>query len=587
MFKAFKYLKPVVGYIVLAILTVVGQALLDLQIPAQFVDLSLALSQASMEAVWMVVLKMFAFVVGAVLLAVIAAYFTSLIGARYGEILRGEMYRKVQSMSVKEIESFGIASLITRTTNDINQLQMIVSMGLRIVVLAPVMLIGGLLKAFAIQKEFSIVFAVAIPLIALTILFIGISSSRLFVSVQKKIDNLTAIAREGLTGVRVIRAFNQQEYEKEKYTQANTEVRDVSIQVNRVMARLFPLSSLFMNLTIIGILIVATVIFNGQVDPSQEVLIKNVGATSTIVGYSSQILGSIIGMSFIFMMIPRAQASANRILEVVNAPLSVTDPEHPLSLDNVTEKGKLEFKNVTFSFANAEQPVLNNISFTMLPGQTTAVIGSTGSGKSSLVNLIPRFYDPQQGEILLDGVNIRDITQKDLRSRMGFVPQNAVLFSGTVRENLLYGNPNATDEDLKLATDIAQATEFVENTPDGMNHFIAQGGKNLSGGQKQRLAIARALVRRPEIYVFDDSFSALDFKTDANLRKALKKQIQADGSSVLIVAQRVSTVLNADQIVVLDNGNMVGIGKHGELMKTCEPYREIVLSQINEEEANG
>lgn len=589
MTKLIKYLKPVILDLLLGILFIAGQAYLDLQIPAQFVPLAELQGmgmEAGMQATMKIILKMLGLALASVACSVLAAYFTSNAGAKFGARLRKEMFYKVQNLSVQDVEKFSIASLITRTTNDVQQIQMLISAGMRIIVMAPVMIVGGLLNSLSLQKDFSIIFIVAIPLLLISVLIIGAVAAKMFGTVQRKVDALTGVAREGLTGVRVIRAFNQQEYEFEKYSKANGEVRDISTRVNRVMASLFPVCSLVMNMTLMGIVVVSTVIFNGMSSPNLGTLQANIGATSAVVGYSMQILGSIVGLSFVFMMIPRAQASASRINEVLDTPLSVADPANPVDLSQTEQKGLIEFRDVSFSYANAEKPILNHISFVSLPGQTTAIIGSTGSGKSTVASLIPRFFDPQEGEVLLDGVNVKNMTQRDLRDRIGFVPQSAVLFSGSVRENLQYGNPFATDEQLLAATDIAQATEFVMNTSDGLDHFISQGGKNLSGGQKQRLAIARAVVKQPEIYVFDDSFSALDFKTDAALRRALREQTQRTGSSVIIIAQRVSTVMDADQIIVLEEGNMVGIGKHQDLMKNCEEYREIVLSQINEEEAN-
>ena len=415
-----------------------------------------------------------------------------------------------------------------------------------------------------------------IPILLVIIFIVSKRAMPLFKLVQEKLDKINLVVREGLTGIRVIRAFNRKKYEDNRFNESNIDLRNTAIKVNKIMAAIMPLMMLIMNMSIISVVWFGSI----RIDSGN----MQVGDLMAFIQYIMQILFSLIMVSMIFVMIPRASASADRINEVLDIIPNMEDGEidQNIDLNKEKKKGYLEFKDVSFSYADAEQPVIKNISFDTGPNEVTAIIGGTGSGKSTLIKLIPRLYDITEGSILINGVDIRSMTQKELRSKIGIIPQKAVLFSGTIADNIRYGKEDATDEEIKQAAEVSQATEFISTMEDGFDSIIAQGGTNLSGGQKQRLAIARALVRKPEIYIFDDSFSALDFNTDAKLRAALKKEIK--GSTFIIVAQRVSTIMNANRILVLDEGKIAGIGRHCELIKSCEIYKEIVSSQLSEEE---
>jgi ATP-binding cassette subfamily B multidrug efflux pump len=465
-----------------------------------------------------------------------------------------------------------LASLITRTTNDITQVQQVLIMMMRMLISAPMMAIGGIIMAVSRDATLSLVLVVVIPVLLAVIFIIASKGLPLFKVMQVKLDKLNLVLRENLTGIRVIRAFNRLDYEKERFTEANSDLTSTAIKVNIIMAVMMPVMMLVMNFTTIAI-----VWFGGiRIDYGY----MQVGDMMAFIQYATQIMFSLIMVSFMFVMIPRAEASAVRINEVLNTQPDITDPKEVKS--GAGKRGYVEFNNVTFSYPGAEKSVIRNISFSLSPGEVTAIIGGTGSGKSTLISLIPRFYDIDSGSILVDGVDVRMMTQESLRAKIGYVPQKAVLFTGTITDNIRYGKEDATEEEVKHVAEIAQATEFISNMEDGFDSIISQGGTNISGGQKQRLSIARALVRKPEIYIFDDSFSALDFKTDARLRNALRKE--TENSTVLIVAQRVSTVMDANQIIVLDNGEIIGIGTHKELINSCKVYREIVSSQLSEEE---
>jgi ATP-binding cassette subfamily B protein len=478
----------------------------------------------------------------------------------------------VENFSLHEFDAFGSSTLITRTTNDIIQIQTVTIMIINMMVRAPLTCAGGVIQAYHQDRMLTLVLAIALPVLILVITLVQSRVIPLFRQVQKKLDRINLILRENLTGIRVIRAFHKIDREKARFEDANRDLTDTYIRVNRIMAFLMPMMMMIMNLVSVCILWFGS----KRIDTGE----MNIGALMAFTQYAMQIMFSLLMFVMMFVMIPRAQAAADRINMVLETNPEIVDPQVPETAEE--EKGYVEFRNVTFRYRGAEQPAIRNISFSVRPGETTAIIGGTGSGKSTLINLIPRFYDADEGEILVDGVNVKAITQEDLRKRIGFVPQKASLFTGTVRENLLYGREEATEEELRHAAEVAQASEFISKMPEGCHSLLAEGGRNLSGGQKQRLSIARALVRRPEIYVFDDSFSALDFKTDAKLRAALK-QDTAD-ATVIIVAQRVGTVMDADRIIVLDEGSVAGIGTHRKLMKECEVYREIVESQLSEEE---
>lgn len=508
-----------------------------------------------------------------VICAISVGFFASRLGAKLSQKLRYEVFKKVENFSLSEFDKFSTASLITRTTNDITQIQMLITMGLRMVCYAPIMGIGGIIMALNKSPSLSWIIAVAVIVLIGVILIIFAIAMPKFKSVQKLIDRLNLVTRENLSGMMVIRAFGNQKLEEERFEKSNDELTKVNLFINRVMAFMFPCMMFIMSLTSIGV-----VWFGAKQINAAKI---QVGDMLAFMQYGMQIIGAFLMIAMMFIMIPRAAVSASRIAEVLETEPAVKDPVKPFCFEN-RPHGVITFDKVSFSYPNSEDAVLHNISFTANPGETTAFIGSTGSGKSTLIKLIPRFYDVTKGEILIDGVNIKDISQDELRHYIGFVPQKAVLFSGDIEGAIRYGKEDASQEKIELAAKIAQADGFISEKPDGYSSPISQGGGNVSGGQKQRLAIARAIVRDVPIYIFDDSFSALDFKTDAALRRALSEHTQ--NASVLIVAQRVSTIMHAEKIVVLDEGKVVGIGTHRQLLAECPVYREIASSQLSEEE---
>ena len=487
--------------------------------------------------------------------------------------LRKNIFTKVESFSNAEFDKFSTASLITRTTNDITQIQMVVVLAIRMVIYAPILGVGGVMKA--LNKSTSMSWIIALAVIILLGLIGSVFSIALpkFKAIQKLIDRLNLVTRENLSGMMVIRAFNTQKFEENRFDKANRDLTDTNLFVNRVMVALFPAMMLVMN----GVTLLIVWVGAHQIADSS----MQVGDMMAFMQYAMQIIFAFLMMSFMFIMIPRASVSAQRISEVLEIEPTIVDPKEPKHFDKKVN-GVVEFKNVSFKYPGAEEDVLKNISFKAMPGKTTAFIGSTGAGKSTLINLLPRFYDITDGEILIDGIDIREVTQHELRDQIGYVPQKGSLFQGTIESNLRYADEKASDDMIKKSAEIAQAMEFINQNPDGFKSEISQGGTNVSGGQKQRLSIARALVKSPKIYIFDDSFSALDFKTDALLRKALKDQTAS--STLLIVAQRISTIKNAEQIIVLDEGKIVGMGTHNELMESCTTYQEIALSQLSKEE---
>jgi len=507
-----------------------------------------------------------------VIFSVAASYYSSTIAAGFGKRIRSKLFGHVEHFSLQEFDKIGTASLITRTTNDVTQVQQVLIMMLRMMVMAPMMCIGGIIIAVNKDATLSLIFVVVIPVLAGTILLIASKGVVLFKAMQIKVDKLNLVLREGLTGIRVIRSFNRTSFEQQRFRNANKDLTDTAIKVNKIMAFMMPIMMLILNFSSIAIL------WFGSIRISNDDM--QIGDLMAFLQYAMQILFSLMMVAMMFIMVPRASVSAVRINEVLDMKPDIQDLEDAVHPSR--SGGAVEFRDVTFSYPGAEKPALSTISLTALSGETTAIIGGTGSGKSTLVNLIPRFYDIQSGKILIDGLDVRSHTQQALRSKIGYVPQQSVLFTGTISENIKYGKEDATDEEVRHAAEIAQASAFISEMSDGFESIIAQGGTNVSGGQKQRLSIARALVRKPDIYIFDDSFSALDFKTDALLREALKKETL--NAAVLIVAQRVSTVIHADKIVVLDEGVIAGIGTHSELMQTCDVYREIVSSQLSEEE---
>lgn len=509
---------------------------------------------------------------GGALCSVLSTFLSSRTAVGFGRIIRNKLFTKVEGFSLHEFDKVGTATLITRTTNDVTQVQAVTVMIFSIMLFAPLTALGGIFMALREDTALTWIFAVVIPLLGI---IIGVTlnfAMPLFKLMQVKIDKLNLVLREGLTGIRVIRAFNRIDTEKVRFDNANADLMDNAVKVNKIMAFLMPMMMLIMNVTTVAI-----IWFGGKrVDAGS----MEVGSLIAFMQYGMQILFGFLMLAMVFIMIPRAQASAIRINEVLEMEPEIIDPQKAILADK--ESGYVEFKDVSFSYPGAEQPAISHITFSAKPGEVTAIIGGTGSGKSTLINLIPRFYDAVSGSVLVDGVDVREMSQEALRAKIGFVPQKTVLFSGTIAENIKYGRDDATMEEIHHAATVAQATDFVNGMEDGYDHIIAQGGTNVSGGQKQRLSIARALVRKPEIYIFDDSFSALDFKTDAKLRAALKDETAK--ATVLIIAQRVATVMDADRIIVLDDGEIVGMGTHKELLTNCKIYHEIVSSQLSEEE---
>jgi len=505
--------------------------------------------------------------------SIIAVYFGSRTGMAFGRDVRGAIFGKVESFSRAELDHFGTPSLITRNTNDVQQVQMVVLMGLNMMIIAPILAVGGIIMALRQDVPLSGILVVVLPMMALIVGILMSKALPLFQAMQKKVDRVNQVTREALSGIRVIRAFVRTEHEEDRFDIANKDLTGTSLRVNRLFAIMLPLLMAIFNLTSVAILWFGAIRVNSGEMP--------IGNLIAFLQYTMQILFAVMMAVFMFIMVPRAVVSSARIQEVLRTDPSIGEPETPV----VTPPGveTLAFRGVEFRYPGAQDPVLRDISLVVEPGMTTAVVGSTGSGKTTLINLIPRFYDVTGGQLDIDGVDVRELERDDLWSRIGLIPQKAFLFNGTIASNLRYGKADASDDELWAALRIAQAESFVRELEGGLEAPVTQGGSNLSGGQRQRLAIARALVKRPEIYVFDDSFSALDFKTDSLLRAALADEI-AD-ATVVIVAQRVGTIMNADRIVVLDGGTIVGIGTHAELMETCETYREIVYSQISAEEA--
>lgn len=510
------------------------------------------------------------------LASVMVGLLASRVAARTGRDLRSRVFKKVVGFSNAEFDHFSTASLITRSTNDIQQIQMLVVMLLRMVMYAPIMAAGGIIKVFRTNVDMSWIIGLAVVLILLLVLVLFIVAMPKFKILQNMVDRLNLVTREILTGLSVIRAFSTEKYEEKRFDNANKDLMKTNLFVNRAMTFMMPVMMLVMN----GITIL--IVWNGAhgIDNGN----MQVGDMMAFIQYTMQIIMSFLMICMVSIMLPRAAVAADRVDEILASKTAIEDPENPETLP-AGSKGEVVFDHVNFRYPGAEEDVLHDIHFTAKPGQTTAIIGSTGSGKSTLVNLIPRFYDVTGGRILIDGTDIREITQHELRDKLGYVPQKGVLFSGTIESNILYGNPDGTKAEMEEAASIAQATEFIEEKRKKYDSPIAQGGTNVSGGQKQRLSIARAIAKKPDVFIFDDSFSALDYKTDVTLRAALKEKTQ--DSTVIIVAQRISTILHAEQIIVLDEGRIAGIGTHKELLKNCDAYYQIASSQLSEKELAG
>ncbi|MGX7059478.1 ABC transporter ATP-binding protein [Vagococcus humatus] len=559
--------------VLMAIVFMFVQVLSDLYLPTLTSDIiNNGVSKGDVKYIWSVGLVMLGYSVISILASIGNTFFATKESQKLGKRLRSEIYQKVEYASLDQFDQFGTATLITRTTNDVNQIQMVTQMGLRIMMMAPITLIGASIMAYRLDHQLTKIFLYVIPILMVFLGVVMYFAVPLFKSMQTKTDKLNLIFREGLTGVRVIRAFNRDDYEAKRFDTANQDFVNTAIKVNTIVAFLIPIVTLIMSGT--NILIVWQ---GGHYIANMEMDVGNLIAFMT---YATQILMSFMMLSMIFVFVPRAQASAERINEVLDMKDDILDPEKPVELTEASPE--LSFQQVDFRYAGAEKCSLQQIDFTAKKGETVAIIGGTGSGKTTLVNLIPRFFEVENGSIQMNGTDIRSYRQQDLRSRIGFVPQKARLFKGTIRDNMLYGDQQATDEQIWKALEIAQAKDFVSQLPEGLDSRVEQGGGNFSGGQRQRLCIARALVKQADVYVFDDSFSALDFKTDGQLRQALKENVT--DSIVVLVAQRISTVVDADIILVLDEGKLVGKGTHQELKENCTTYQEIISSQLREEE---
>ncbi|MFT8342366.1 ABC transporter ATP-binding protein [Clostridium beijerinckii] len=589
MIKLFRFLKQYTVNIIIIVLLVFTQVIANLYLPtlmADIVDKGIVQKDvvqtisflgyngeySGVDYILRIGGLMLLVSLGGAICAIIASFLSSRTAIGFAKIIRNKLFTKVESFSLNEFDKFGTATLITRTTNDVTQVQSVTIMMFSIALFAPLTALGGVVMALRENVTLTWIFAVVIPLLAVIIGLTLKFAMPLFKLMQVKIDKLNLVLRESLTGIRVVRAFNRINTEKVRFDDANKDLMNNAIKVNKIMAILMPIMMFIMNATTVAVIWFGSI----RIDSGN----MEVGSLIAFMQYGMQILFGFLMLGMVFIMIPRAQASAVRINEVLDMESEIVDPKKPLLNEN--EGGYVEFKDVSFSYPGAEQEAISNISFSAKPGEVTAIIGGTGSGKSTLINMIPRFYDVTNGSVLVDGIDVREMSQESIRAKIGFVPQKTVLFSGTIAENIKYGKDDASMEEIKHAAEVAQATDFINGMDDGYEHLIAQGGTNVSGGQKQRLSIARALVRKPEIYIFDDSFSALDFKTDARLRAALKKETVK--STVILVAQRVATVMDADRIIVLDEGQIAGIGTHKELLNSCKVYSEIVSSQLSEEE---
>jgi len=566
--------------VAISVIFIAGQVWLDLKLPEFMSEITTLLTTGSsdMGAIWRNGGFMLACAIGSTLLSVIVGFFAARIAAKLGLVLRASIYSQIQDFSKSEMKQFSTASLITRSTNDVTQVQNFVAMGLQVMVKAPIMAVWAIIKIVGKSWQWSLITAVAVAVLLLCIITILLFCLPRFKKMQKQTDDINRVARENLTGLRVVKAFNAEKFEEDKFEEKNSNLTDTNMYVYKRMSLFGPMMSLVMNGVSLAIYWVGAYIIQAASGMEKIALFSDM---VVFMSYAVQVIFSFIMLVMIFMMLPRATVSAKRINEILDTKSSIKDGQGAAPV----ERGTVEFKNVSFKYPNADEYVLKNISFKVNKGEQVAFIGSTGSGKSTLIDLVPRFYDATEGEVLVDGINVKDYKLEELYNILGYVSQKSILFTGTINENVGFGknkNGKPSEEEIQLAIKQAQAKDFVEKMPDKYNAHISQGGKNVSGGQKQRLSIARALARKSEILIFDDSFSALDYKTDKALRKTLNKDLK--GTTSLIVAQRIGTIKNADQIIVLDNGNMVGKGKHEELLKNCPIYKEIALSQLSKEE---
>lgn len=563
-----------------SVVFIVAQVWLDLKLPEYMSQITSLLTTGSdnMSEIWKNGGFMIACAVGSALMSVVVGFFAARIAAKLGLIIRGKVYSKIQKFSKSEMKHFSTASLITRTTNDVTQVQNFIAMGLQMLVKAPIMAVWAIVKIVGKSWQWSVVTAIAVVVLLTTIIAILIACLPKFKKMQKQTDDINRVARENLTGLRVVKAFNAEQFEENKFEEKNTDLTNTYLYLDKRMSLFSPMMYFVMNCISLAIYWVGAYIIEAASGMDKIALFSDM---VVFMSYAVQVIMSFIMLVMIFIMLPRASVSAKRINEVLETKSSIEDGEGA----EPTEEGTVEFKNVCFKYPNADEYVLKNISFKANKGETIAFIGSTGSGKSTLIDLVPRFYDATEGEVLVDGVDVKNYKLEDLYNIVGYVAQRSVLFTGTINENVSFGESKQgkpSQEEIQLAIKQAQAKDFVEKMPDGYDSHISQGGKNVSGGQKQRLSIARAFARKSEILIFDDSFSALDYKTDKALRRTINKELK--GTTCLIVAQRIGTIKNADKIIVLDNGNMVGIGKHEELLKNCPVYKEIALSQLSKEE---